>query len=46
MIKINGEAFPLREGMTVQELLEEMNFDKTKIAVEYNGDILPKSGVQ
>lgn len=43
MVRVNGEEFPFREGMNVQELLEEMDFDETKIAVEYNGDILPKN---
>ncbi len=42
MIRVNGEAFPLRDGMNVRELIEEMDFDETKIAVEYNGEILPK----
>ena len=43
MIRVNGEEFPLRSGMNVRELIEEMDFDETKIAVEYNGEILPKS---
>lgn len=43
MIRVNGEEFPLRSGMNVRELMEEMDFDETKIAVEYNGEILPKS---
>ena len=43
MIRVNGEEFPLRSGMNVRELIEEMDFDETKIAVEYNGEILSKS---
>ena len=43
MIRVNGEEFPLRSGMNVRELIEEMDFDETKIAVEYKGEILPKS---
>ena len=43
MIRVNGEEFPLRSGMNVREFIEEMDFDETKIAVEYNGEILPKS---
>lgn len=42
MIRLNGEEFPIREKMTVEELLAEENFQRDKIAVEYNGEILPK----
>lgn len=42
MVKINGEEY----GITGEKLLsfvEKQGFDLTRIVIEYNGDILPKS---
>ena len=42
MIKINGEPVKA-DGMTVEEYLKTTDYDPTRIAVELNGDIVPKS---
>lgn len=42
MVKINGEYFALA-GSTVSEYLANTDYNLNRIAVEKNGDILPKS---
>ena len=42
MVKINGEEKNVA-GMTVAEYLATTNYDQKRIAVERNGDIVPKS---
>ncbi len=42
MVKINGENLPLA-GKTVAEYLEQTNYDKNRIAIERNGQIVPKT---
>ena len=42
MIKINGNAVLLSDPCTVEILLLEQGYDLQRIAVERNGDILPK----
>ncbi len=42
MVKINGEEKNVA-GMTVAEYLATTNYDPKRIAVECNGDIVPKS---
>lgn len=42
MVKINGEEKNV-VGKTVIEYLSESSYDKKRVAVELNGDILPKS---
>lgn len=42
MVKVNGEQTAL-DGRTVAELLEKQGYDRTRVAVELNMDILPKS---
>ena len=41
-MKVNGEIFEFREGMTVSNLIAEMGFSKAMVAVELNLDILPR----
>ena len=41
-MKVNGEIFEFREGMTVSELVVEMGFSEAMVAVELNLDILPR----
>ncbi len=41
-MKVNGEKFEFREGMTVSELVAEMGFSEAMVAVELNLDILPR----
>lgn len=42
MVKINGQYVDAA-GMTVSEYLETTTYDAKRIAIERNGDILPKS---
>ena len=42
MVKINGEELNMA-GKTIAEYLAETNFDPKRIAVERNGDIVPKA---
>jgi len=42
MVKINGEELNVA-GKTVAEYLRATNYDPKRIAVERNGDIVPKS---
>lgn len=41
MIRVNGEELPLA-GKTLLDFLKEASYDPTRIAVERNGDIVPK----
>lgn len=43
MAKINGKEVTMKDGMTVQELLGLEGYSMDKIAVEKNGEILPKN---
>ena len=42
MVKINGEELNMA-GKTIAEYLASTNYDPKRIAVERNGDILPKA---
>ncbi len=42
MVKINGEEVPA-VGKTLAEYLSETKYDPKRIAVERNGEIVPKS---
>ena len=42
MVKINGEELNIA-GKTVAEYLAATNYDPKRIAVERNGDIVPKA---
>lgn len=42
MVKINGDEFNIA-GRTVAQFLSESGFDIRRVAVELNGDILPKT---
>ena len=43
MIRVNGTPVESYEGKTIAEFLAENAYDPKRIAVERNGDILPKS---
>ncbi|MBQ9139645.1 MAG: sulfur carrier protein ThiS [Ruminococcus sp.] len=43
MIKINGEIIENIEGKNIADYLTESGYDINRVAVELNGDILPKS---
>ena len=42
MVKINGEELNIA-GKTIAEYLAATNYDPKRIAVERNGDIVPKA---
>lgn len=42
-IKINGEARQFPEALTVAELIALLGYTGKRIAVECNGEIVPKS---
>ena len=42
MVKINGDELNMA-GKTIAEYLATTNFDPKRIAVERNGDIVPKA---
>lgn len=42
MIRLNGDSISGCEGITVEELVNRQNFNKSRIAVEINGTIMPK----
>ena len=42
MIRLNGDSISGCEGITLEELVNKQNFNKSRIAVEINGAILPK----
>lgn len=42
MVKVNGENLEIA-GKTVSEYLASTNYDPKRIAVERNGEIVPKS---
>ena len=42
-VKVNGEARPLRDGVTVAELLAELGHEPTSVAVAVNGEFVPRT---
>ncbi len=42
-IKINGETRQFVEALTVSGLIDELGYTGKRIAVERNGEIVPKS---
>lgn len=42
-LKINGVLKEVQEGLTISKLLEEMKTPAIGIAVELNGEIIPRS---
>lgn len=42
MVKINGEKYNVA-GRTIAQYLSENGYDIKRVAVELNGDILPKA---
>lgn len=41
-IKLNGESRQITEGLTVAGLVEQLGYTGKRIAVERNGEIVPK----
>lgn len=42
-MKVNGEQIRVEEPLTVKTLLERQNYSASRIAVEVNGEIVPKA---
>lgn len=42
MARINGKDIPAK-GKTISEIIALLGYDKTRIAVEINGEILPRA---
>jgi sulfur carrier protein len=42
MVKINGKQLDV-QGKTIAELVESQGYDRTRVAVELNEEIVPKS---
>lgn len=42
MVRINGENFDVA-GTSIEKYLVDAGYDTKRVAVEFNGDILPKS---
>ncbi|HIX11765.1 MAG TPA: sulfur carrier protein ThiS [Candidatus Agathobaculum pullistercoris] len=42
-VKINGKDHPCKPEMTVRSLLEELGHDPQRVAVEKNGQIVPRA---
>lgn len=40
---VNGENVKIENEMTVKEFLSSQGYDFTKVAVERNGDIIPRA---
>jgi thiamine biosynthesis protein ThiS len=41
-LQINGEKRELRDGLLLSSLIEEMGMKADRVAVERNGDIVPR----
>ena len=42
-VTVNGEERPVRDGITLEELLEEIALSSARVAVERNGTIVPRA---
>lgn len=42
MIIVNGEEFEIASGWSVAKLVEERGLDRNRVAVELNGEIVPR----
>ncbi len=42
-ITVNGETTDINESTTMTELVAQMGLSNRRLAVEYNGEILPRS---
>lgn len=43
LLFVNGEQTSCEEGITLENLIGELGYEKAKIAVEVNGEIVPKA---
>ncbi|HIV67767.1 MAG TPA: sulfur carrier protein ThiS [Candidatus Butyricicoccus stercorigallinarum] len=42
-MKVNGKPLQAEDGLTVRALLEQQGYPLTRIAVEVNGEIVPRA---
>ena len=42
-VRINGEHRRVAEGISIAELVSELGFDPTRVAVERNVEVVPRS---
>ncbi|HEX4885063.1 MAG TPA: sulfur carrier protein ThiS [Casimicrobiaceae bacterium] len=42
-VAVNGRPHPLQDGMTVADLVRDLGLAGKRIAVEVNGQVVPKS---
>ncbi len=42
-IKINGDSYNIEEGSSITGLLEKLDLQSKKVAIELNREIIPKS---
>ncbi|MBR1443911.1 MAG: sulfur carrier protein ThiS [Firmicutes bacterium] len=42
-MRLNGEETEVKEEMSIGKLLEEKGYRRERVAVELNGEILPKN---
>jgi len=45
-VRVNGKDCPCEAKMTVRSLLESLGHDPQRVAVEKNGQIVPKSAYE
>ncbi len=41
-IQLNGDSYEINKGTNLAELLNELKIQKTKVAIEVNGEIIEK----
>jgi len=42
-ITLNGDPHPMEKGQTIADLLKQAGWHERRLAVERNGDIVPRS---
>lgn len=45
-ITINGDPHKIKQGQNLVEMLQDLNLDPTKVAIERNLEIIPKTTYQ
>lgn len=45
-MKVNGQAQEVRFPLTLAQYLQQAGYDSTRVAVERNGEIIPKATFQ
>lgn len=44
MITVNGKDCPCPEGALLSAFLDQAGYERSRVAVELNGEIVPKAG--